>query len=78
MGVNTQPPGPRPPCPQCGGMLERIPRGWFDRLLSLVSPRRRYRCRTFACKWEGILRDSRLERAADTPEKRYDRRIDGS
>jgi hypothetical protein len=42
-------------CPRCGGVLVRVRRKPFDRLLSLLSPRRRYRCRVMGCGWEGAL-----------------------
>jgi len=45
-------------CPQCGGRLSRIARQPLDRLVSLVAPRRRYRCRTLGCGWTGALRRS--------------------
>jgi hypothetical protein len=66
----------RPACPLCGGPLERVPRQWLDRLLSLFSPRRRYRCRTWRCNWEGTLRYNPSAPRADV-EKRYQRRVDG-
>jgi hypothetical protein len=52
----TQPPESGLRCPRCGGALVRMRRKPFDRLLSLVSPRRRYRCRAMGCGWEGALR----------------------
>jgi hypothetical protein len=52
----TQPPDPGLRCPRCGHALVRMRRKLFDRLLSLVSPRRRYRCRAMGCGWEGTLR----------------------
>ncbi len=42
-------------CPRCGSVLVRVRRKPFDRLLSLLSPRRRYRCRAMGCGWEGAL-----------------------
>ena len=45
-----------PVCPLCGEHLQRIHRHPFDRLLSLVYPVRRYRCKRFRCGWEGTLR----------------------
>jgi hypothetical protein len=35
--------------------VNRVPRRVIDRLLSLVYPVRRYRCRSFICHWEGNL-----------------------
>lgn len=40
-------------CPQCKGPLSRIPRRLLDRLTSIFKPVQRYRCRNFACQWEG-------------------------
>jgi hypothetical protein len=46
-------------CPRCRGALVRIPRRAFDRLISVVSPRKRFRCAAFGCGWEGTLRTKR-------------------
>ena len=51
----------RPMCPRCLSGVNRVPRGALDRLISLVVPVRRYRCRALACAWEGALRNSRFE-----------------
>jgi hypothetical protein len=40
-------------CPVCGGDLRRHHRRWSDRLLSLLVPVGRYRCRNKECGWEG-------------------------
>jgi hypothetical protein len=64
--MGTRPPAPhaegparpRNICPQCQGRLDRVPRGVFDRVLSLFVPLRRYRCRSARCGWEGLLRRS--------------------
>jgi hypothetical protein len=40
-------------CPICGGNLRRLHRRWRDRLLSLLVPVARYRCRDRECGWEG-------------------------
>ena len=45
-----------PLCPLCGSSVERVHRRFVDRLLSLVRPIRRYRCKGFNCDWEGNLR----------------------
>lgn len=66
----------RPTCPECGAAVDRIARRWLDRLLSLFTPVRRYRCRSMACGWEGQLRNRRFSLPASDREKRYDRRID--
>jgi hypothetical protein len=42
-------------CPRCGASLSRIRRNALDRLVSLLAPRRRYRCRAFGCGWTGTL-----------------------
>ncbi len=47
---------PRDVCPECGGPMARIPRRLIDRVLSLVRPVQRYRCRNFACQWVGNVR----------------------
>jgi len=36
--------------------LRRIRRTFGDRLLSLVSERRRYHCDTWGCGWEGTIK----------------------
>ena len=46
----------RPLCPECHSSLNRVPRRFIDRLVSLVYPVHRYHCRSFACAWEGNLR----------------------
>ncbi len=55
----TRPAAPKPTmplCPLCGSSVERVHRRFLDRLLSLVRPIRRYRCKGFHCNWEGNLR----------------------
>jgi hypothetical protein len=54
-------------CPQCGSSVNRVPRRFIDRLLSLLYPVHRYHCRGFPCNWEGNLsgRDPR-PRGSDT------------
>lgn len=42
-----------PVCPLCGEVVARIRRRAIDRLVSLIRPVHRYRCR---CGWEGNLR----------------------
>jgi hypothetical protein len=39
-------------------MLYRVRRNPWDRLVSLFSPRRRYRCMHPGCGWTGTLADS--------------------
>ena len=43
-------------CPRCRGALIRIRRRPIDRVVSLIFPRRRYRCVAIGCGWEGNLR----------------------
>lgn len=47
---------PEPVCPRCKGLVYRIPRRFPDRVLSFFVPVQRYRCRSWACRWEGNLR----------------------
>ena len=45
--------------PNAGAQARRVFRRRLgDRLLSLVSPRKRYTCRAFGCGWEGAIRDA--------------------
>jgi len=44
------------PCPVCNAHTHRIPRRFIDRLLSIFTPLRRYRCQSMKCTWEGNLR----------------------
>jgi hypothetical protein len=46
-------------CPRCRGGVVRIRRRIFDRLVSALSPRQRFRCAAFGCGWEGTLRVKR-------------------
>ena len=46
-------------CPVCGGELRRTHRRWQDRLLSLLVPASRYRCKNEECRWEGVGERSR-------------------
>jgi hypothetical protein len=41
--------------------LERVPRRFTDRLISLIRPLHRYRCHSIGCGWEGNLSDTHLE-----------------
>lgn len=52
-----------PPCPRCNGPLVRVRRHFFDRVVGLFRPVRRYRCDSFACRWEGTLRARRADAA---------------
>jgi len=44
-------------CPQCNGPVDRVRRRFIDRLVSLIMPVYRYRCRVkgWSCDWEGNL-----------------------
>ena len=44
-------------CPHCKGPVERVRRHFMDRVVSLVTPVQRYRCRArgWDCTWEGTL-----------------------
>ena len=44
-----------PTCPRCQSSVNRVPRRFIDRLISLAYPVHRYRCRSFICNWEGNL-----------------------
>lgn len=44
-----------PACPRCHSSVNRIPRRFIDRLLSLAFPVHRYRCHSIICSWEGNL-----------------------
>lgn len=46
-------------CPRCSGGIVRVRRRTLDRLVSVVSPRQRFRCAGFGCGWEGTLRVKR-------------------
>ncbi len=41
-------------CPRCGKELHRIHRHRLDRLLNLLVPVRRYRCKDRECGWQGL------------------------
>lgn len=44
-------------CPYCNSPVDRVRRRFIDRLVSLITPVRRYRCRGHGwdCTWEGRL-----------------------
>jgi len=63
-------------CPWCGGAnLKRIPRRFVDRLISLISPQRRFRCESLGCGWEGNLSATQFP-SGDTPRRRRPTRIE--
>lgn len=66
----------RPMCPRCLSGVNRVPRRALDRLISLVVPVRRYRCRALACAWEGALRNSRFDLQPGNDVRHYDTRIE--
>ncbi len=41
-------------CPRCGGDLHRIHRRRLDRVLDLLVPVARYRCKNSECRWSGL------------------------
>jgi hypothetical protein len=53
--VTTNSGAPAPVCPECRSSLNRVPRRFIDRVLSLIYPVHRYHCRSFVCNWEGNL-----------------------
>lgn len=44
-------------CPHCHGPVQRVRRRFVDRVVSLLKPVQRYRCRARGrdCDWEGTL-----------------------
>lgn len=51
--------GTRHKCPWCQSDVFRVRRRLGDRFASVVSPRQRYRCTSWSCRWEGTLRIKR-------------------
>jgi hypothetical protein len=51
-------------CPRCGAKLIRVRRSSLDRVLSIFSPRRRFRCTSPECEWEGVIKNRHAERYA--------------
>ncbi len=52
-------------CPRCGRSgsslaLQRMPRRFIDRLISLFQRQHRFRCRSMGCEWEGNIPVKRL------------------
>lgn len=43
-------------CPWCEGDVYRVRRRMADRFASVLSPRQRYRCVSWSCRWEGTIR----------------------
>ncbi len=41
-------------CPKCGGRLHRVHRRPIDRLVNVIVPVVRYRCRNPECGWRGL------------------------
>ena len=64
-----------PVCPACGSGLNRIPRRFIDRLISIVHYVHRYHCQSFVCNWEGNLRPAAsnhwkpLDEYTDSPKR---------
>lgn len=46
-------------CPWCEGDVFRVRRRMGDRFASVLSPRQRYRCMSWSCRWEGTIRVKR-------------------
>lgn len=46
----------RPTCPRCRSALLRTQRSFFDRVISLAVPVRRYSCASGGCGWQGLIR----------------------
>lgn len=51
--------GTRHQCPWCQSDVFRVRRRLADRFASVLSPRQRYRCTSWSCRWEGTLRVKR-------------------
>jgi uncharacterized protein with PIN domain len=51
-------------CPRCNGSVLRVRRRFVDRLVSLITPVHRFRCRAkgWGCDWEGNRRVTRESR----------------
>jgi hypothetical protein len=59
--------------------VNRVPRRFIDRLLSLAYPVHRYRCRSFICTWEGnMLYDAKGPDPADAMAPRSPRQAPAS
>ena len=56
-------PDPSKRCPKCRGEVRRVHRRVRDRILNLVKPVRRYRCRNSHCRWEGDIFDGQKTKA---------------
>ena len=50
-------------CPRCKNELIRTRRRGLDNLISKVLPVRRYQCTYHTCRWTGLQRASKEERA---------------
>jgi hypothetical protein len=46
-------------CPRCRGEVRRVHRRLSDRVVNLVRPIHRYRCKSSHCRWEGNIDDKR-------------------
>lgn len=57
-------------CPACNSNLFRTWRRPIDRFSSVFVPVHRYRCESFACKWEGNFRAKQNVFAADSVRSR--------
>jgi len=62
----------QPQCPRCHGSgwsanLIRVKRRLIDRLVSLIWPLHRYRCRSMGCGWEGNFPAKRIPLLSGAP-----------
>lgn len=63
-----------PDCPHCKGLAYRIPRRFADQVLSIFVLVHRYRCRSIACGWEGLLRATEKSLPGGSRQSTYDGR----
>ncbi len=73
--TSQRPPGAALTCPACGHSLLRRPRRWYERLLSLLRPQRRYRryaCAHALCGWQGLLAGAPLRQPGYLPVRRLE------
>jgi hypothetical protein len=47
-------------CPRCAGAITRVRRHTIDRVIAVIFPRHRYRCKSLQCTWEGTLPFTKL------------------
>ena len=61
-----------PACARCNGLVYRIPRRFADKILSMFLLVHRYRCRSWSCGWEGLLRATEHSLPEGSRESEYD------